>query len=306
MEFKKAERKQAKLRLALAGCSGAGKTFSALQIAKGIGGKIAVIDTERGSASLYSGAVDFDVLELTPPFTPERFIDAIKIAENAGYNVIIIDSITHEWNGEGGCLELLDSIAKAKYKGNNWSAWSDITPRHTKFINAMLHSKCHVIATMRSKQATAQSEDNGRKKIVKLGEKVEQRDGIEYEFTMVLDCDHATHLAIATKNRTPLLKDPTLLSAETGALLIEWLNSGVEIPESKLPELTKATARSDVWSRAVVAMNEGRIEAVKAKYYISDDTLEQLDMEASALGAMGNPDEAPRTDADYHTNSFDS
>ena len=102
--FKKAERKRAKLRLALSGPSGSGKTYGALQIAKGLGGKIAVLDTERGSASLYSDTVDFDVVELGPPYEPERFIEVMDAAAKAGYEVLIIDSITHEWKGAGGIL----------------------------------------------------------------------------------------------------------------------------------------------------------------------------------------------------------
>src|SRR5687767_9200516 len=105
MQFSKAQRKQAKLRLAIAGPAGSGKTWGALEIARGLGGRIAVIDTERGSASLYSERVEFDSLDLGPPFTSERYIEAIRSAEKAGYDILLIDSITHEWNGSGGCCE---------------------------------------------------------------------------------------------------------------------------------------------------------------------------------------------------------
>lgn len=166
MKFEKAMRKKAKLRLALTGPSGSGKTYSALLVAKGIGGKVAFIDTEKGSASLYSDIADFDVLELDPPFSPERFIEAIKSAEDAGYETLILDSITHEWGGVGGCLELVDTIAKTKYRGNSWSSWSEINPRHRLFLDAILRSSMHIIATMRSKTETAQVEENGRKKVL--------------------------------------------------------------------------------------------------------------------------------------------
>src|SRR5690606_31598618 len=112
--FKKAERKQARLRLALAGPSGSGKTYSALQMAKGLGSKIAVIDTEHGSASLYADAAEFDVMELHAPYSPERYVEAIQAAEAAGYDVLIIDSYSHEWTGPGGCLEINDETAKSK------------------------------------------------------------------------------------------------------------------------------------------------------------------------------------------------
>ena len=221
--FKKAERKQARLRLALAGPSGSGKTYSALQMAKGLGGKIAVIDTEHGSASLYAHIADFDVMELHAPYTPERYIEAIKAAEQAGYQVLIIDSYSHEWTGPGGCLEINDETAKARFKGNTWSAWSETTPRHRKLTDKILTSPLHIICTMRSKTETVQGEG---KKIVKLGLKSEQRDGTDYEFTVVLDITHDGHYAVASKDRTRLFENPELITEETGRKLLDWLNCG--------------------------------------------------------------------------------
>ncbi|MBU6162860.1 MAG: ATP-binding protein [Myxococcales bacterium] len=237
MKFQKATRKQAKLRLALTGPSGSGKTYSALLMASGMGGKIAVIDTERSSASLYSHLVEFDALDLAPPYTPERFIQAIEAAEEAGYDILVVDSITHEWSGVGGCLELVDEVARSKYKGNSWSAWNDITPRHRAFLDKMMASNLHIIATMRSKTDTAQVDEGGRKRVVKLGMKSEQRDGAEYEFTIVLDLVHDGHFATASKDRTGLFAgDPKPISAETGQRVIEWLHSG----EPLKPETPKA------------------------------------------------------------------
>lgn len=223
--FQKAERKQSKLRLAITGASGSGKTTAALNIATGIGGRIAVLDTENGSASLYADQFDFDVVNLVAPYTPERFIDVILAAEKADYDILIIDSTTHEWSGKGGCLEINDSLAASRFKGNTWSAWSETTPRHRAFIDAMLRANMHIIATMRSKTETVQGEG---KKIMKLGMKSEQRDGVEYEFTTVLDLMHETHLATATKDRTRLFagQDPQRINKDTGALLRDWLNSG--------------------------------------------------------------------------------
>lgn len=226
MKFEKAMRKKAKLRLALTGPSGAGKTYSALVICKSMGGKTAVIDTEKGSASLYSNEFDFDVLELDPPFSPERFIEAIATAEAAGYDNLVIDSISHEWGGVGGCLDDLDTIAKTKFKGNTHAAWSALTPRHRKFLDSILRVNCHVVATMRSKTETAQQE--GSKKVVKLGMKSEQRDGVEYEFTTVLDINHETHTATASKDRTGLFSnvDYTVIDESVGKKLVDWLNDG--------------------------------------------------------------------------------
>jgi|ERR1700744_284864 len=226
--FTKAERKKSKLRLALSGPSGSGKTWGALKIAQGIGGKIAVIDTEKGSAAIYSDWADFDVMELPPPYTPEAFIDAMNEAANGDYSILVIDSITHEWSGVGGCLELQEEIAKAKYRGNSWSAWNEMTPRHRAFLDAIQQSPLHVIATMRSKTETAQTEEGGRKKVVKLGMKSEQRDGIEYEFTTFLDIVHDGHYAVASKDRTGLFSDkkPIVIGKDTGELLKDWLDTG--------------------------------------------------------------------------------
>lgn len=232
MAFVKAVKKKSKLRLALTGPSGSGKTWGALQVAKGLGGRIACIDTEKGSASLYDHIVDFDVMELSAPYTPEAYIAGIKEAEKAGYDVLIIDSTTHEWSGPGGVLELVDDVARAKYKGNSWSAWNEMTPRHRAFIDTMLQSNMHIIATGRSKTETAQVEEGGRKKVVKLGMKTEQRDGFEYEFTVVLDLVHDGYFALASKDRTGLfVGDAKPLSDATGVMLREWLENGATGPE---------------------------------------------------------------------------
>lgn len=236
MQFTKAVRKKAKLRLALTGPSGSGKTYGALMIAKGLGGKIAVIDTEHGSASLYSHLCEFDSLELAPPYSPERYIAAIQAAQKAGYESLVIDSTTHEWSGSGGCLEINEQTAQSKFRGNTWSAWNDTTPRHRAFIEAMLQADMHIIATGRSKTETAQTEEGGRKKVVKLGMKTEQRDGFEYEFTAVLDIVHAGHYATASKDRTGLFSgDPQPISEATGAKLREWLDSGAEPANTTMP-----------------------------------------------------------------------
>ena len=224
MQFNKAERKRSKLRLAIAGVSGSGKTTAALQIAKGLGGKIAVIDTENGSSSLYSDKFDFDVLELEAPYTPERFIQAIEIAEQSGYETVIIDSMSHEWDGTGGCLEINALLASTKYKGNSYAAWNEVTPRHQKLLEKIVTSKIHLIATVRSK-AEIVKEGN---KVFKVGMKYIMRDGFEYEFTTVFDLSHEGHHAVVSKDRTELFDQntPFLINPEIGNNLNEWLNSG--------------------------------------------------------------------------------
>ena len=269
--FKKAERKQAKLRLALAGPSGSGKTYSALLMAKGLGGRIAVIDTEQGSASLYSDLVDFDVLELQAPFTPERYVDAITGAEQAGYDVLIIDSYSHEWTGPGGCLEANEALAHQKFRGNTWAAWNETTPRHRQLTNKILTSTLHVICTMRSKTETVQGEG---KKIVKLGMKSEQRDGTDYEFTVVLDLMHDSNVAIASKDRTKQFSGPELVTADTGRRLLSWLNAGVN-PEARAKDLL-VDALADIAKAADMSGLQAAFNAAKAIAMGFDDLVSQV------------------------------
>jgi len=296
MQFTKAVRKKSKLRLALTGPSGSGKTYSALLIAKGLGGKVAVIDTEHGSASLYSDLLDFDCLELTPPYSPERYIQAVQAADKAGYDVVIVDSTTHEWSGSGGCLEINEQIAQAKYRGNTWSAWNETTPRHRKFIDSMLQCNMHVIATGRSKTETSQEDTgNGKKKVVKLGMKTEQRDGFEYEFTCVLDIVHENHYAIASKDRTGLFNsDPIVISESTGKALADWLESGAVVAEHKPePQLYETVNATDISSIRAALVARGTDEAKFCEYYgiakIDDIPKEKCASVLSALSKKPKP-----------------
>ena len=230
IQIRKAKRSATKLRLLLTSPSGGGKTYGAILLAKGLGGRTVVIDTEEGSSDLYDTLHDFDVIDLKPPFTPERYIEAISGAEEVGYDIIIIDSVTHCWSGKGGCLELVDDIAKAQFRGNKWSAFSVITPRWRAFVDAILRSPAHVICTGRSKTETAQVEDHGKKKVAKLGMKLEARDGLEYEFTCVLDLIHDGNYATVSKDRTGLFSgDPKPITVETGKRLADWLAGGAPI-----------------------------------------------------------------------------
>lgn len=226
--FVKAGRHQSRAKIALAGPSGSGKTYSALLIAKGMGGKVAVIDTERGSASLYSHLMDFDVLELFPPYRPEKFIDAIGEAIKAKYETLIIDSITHEWNGSGGILDLVDLAVKGSRSGNSFTAWNEITPRHRAFVDCILQCPAHVIATLRTKAAYILEEKGDKKVPRKVGMAPEQRDGIEYEFTTVLDISVDSHIAMPSKDRTGLFTDPGRITEETGAVIRDWLASATQ------------------------------------------------------------------------------
>lgn len=225
--LRKATRQKAKIRLGLSAVSGGGKTYSALLIAYGITNdwsKIAVIDTENNSADLYAHLGEYSVLPLSAPYTPERYIDAIKECEGAGMEVIIIDSITHEWDGKGGCLQIQEQL------GGKYQDWAKVTPRHQAFIDAILQSKCHVITTVRRKQDYEMTKDGGGKmKVEKAGLKEVTREGFEYELTANLEID-VRHNATASKDRTGLfMGQPAFIpSIETGQMIKEWCESGVD------------------------------------------------------------------------------
>lgn len=230
MAFKKATRQNATIKMAITGTSGSGKTYSALLIAKGLGGKTALLDTEYGSASLYADKFEFDTWDELDPrgFPPEYFINVIKAAEEAGYKNLIIDSLTHEWSGRGGCLELADAIAKAKYSGNSWSAWSEVTPRHNKLIEAIIGANINIIVTMRTKTEYVLVEDaKGKKRPQKVGMGSVQRDGMDYEFTLMFELDRDSHIAAVGKDRTGLFVDPRIISEDTGKTIAQWLSGSI-------------------------------------------------------------------------------
>lgn len=220
--FKKATKEQAKLRLALFGVSGSGKTYTALRIATGLGGKIAVIDTERNSACKYSDRFDFDVCDATKPS-----IENLKllIDEAKDYDVLIIDSMTHAW------IELLQEVerlAKTKFGGNTWSAWSEGTPKQMSLINALLDFPGHIIATMRVETNwTTVTNEKGKVVPVRVGEAPKQGKGIEYEFDMLMQIS-PEHDALVIKDRTGKYQDEVvqLPDEQFGKDLAEWLKDG--------------------------------------------------------------------------------
>jgi len=225
--FKKAERRQVKLRLALCGVSGSGKSYSALRLAKGLGEKIAVIDTENGSGELYTDVADYEICLLHPPFSPARYIEAIHAAERYGFDVLVIDSLSHAWSGSGGVLDMHDNIAKTAQNKNTYFAWREVTPQHNALIDTILQSPLHIIATMRSKTAYEVQDRDGKKVPVKIGLEPVQRAGMEYEFTTVLDLIPESNFFTSSKDRTGIFKNKFgVLTEEHGQQLIDWLNSG--------------------------------------------------------------------------------
>lgn len=240
--FTRAERKRTFLKIALCGVSGSGKTYSALQLAKGLGKKIAMIDTENGSGEMYSHLCDYDVAQLEPPFSVQRHIDLIKMAEKAGYDVLIIDSLSQAWNGEGGILEMVDKLAATSTKKNSFNAWKDVTPEQNKLINTILQCKMHVIATMRSKTAYDLQDQNGRKVPVKIGLAPVQRDGVEYEFTIVFDLSVEKNLACASKDRTGLFNGwIDVITPNVGEMILDWAISGAEVTQDAYVKISNET-----------------------------------------------------------------
>lgn len=230
MQLRTSERKKARIKMALQGSAGSGKTYSALLLAQGLSGnefsRAAIIDTENGSADLYAHLGKYNVLTLKHPFTPEQYIEAIMVCEKAGMEVIIIDSISHCWD------ELLEY--HSKLPGNSFTNWGKITPRHNAFVDKMLQSNCHIIATMRTKQDYVLNQKDGKYVPEKVGLKAVQRDGVDYEFTIVLDID-SKHFATASKDRTGLfIGIPEFkITPDTGKKLLDWGNSGISLDDIK-------------------------------------------------------------------------
>jgi hypothetical protein len=231
-EIHRATKRRAKLRLGMSGPAGSGKTYSALLIASGLGGRIGMIDTEHGSGDLYADLLPegYDVLSLTPPYTPSRYIEAIHALEDAGVSTIIVDSLTHAWSGEGGSLDRQGKIADKS--GNSWQAWRQVTPEHNALVEALLQSPCHIIATMRAKTEYVQEKDErtGKQVVRKIGLAPIMRDGIEYEFTTFFELD-VQHMAYVGKDRTRLFDNMIFRpEIETGHQLLGWLDSGEDFP----------------------------------------------------------------------------
>ncbi|PSR54065.1 AAA family ATPase [Adhaeribacter arboris] len=244
MQLQPAKRTQARIRLCLQGPSGSGKTFSALLLAYGLCGdwsRIAVIDTEHYSASLYAHLGAYQVLPLREPFSPERYQEAVQVCENAGMQVIILDTISFEWQF------LLDY--HASLSGNSFTNWSKVTPRHNQFIKALLLSPAHIMATARTKQEYVLSDKQGKLVPEKVGLKSIQRDDLDYEFTLVFDLD-TRNQATASKDRTSLFqgKPAQLLTSETGKLIRQWCEQGspVEPPLTVREQIARCTTLKEL------------------------------------------------------------
>ena len=242
MAFVKAKKEKIWTKILLGGSSGSGKTYSALRLATGLakkcGSGIAAIDTEAGRIRYYANEFDFSDMQLTEPFTPEKYIEAINDAVDSGFKVLIIDSISHEWNY---CVDIHD-----KMPGNSWTNWSKVTPRHDAFMEKILQAPIHIIATVRGKDEYVLEEKNGKQTPKKVGLGFKQRDGVEYNYTATFNIAQDTHIAEATKDNTHIFEGRyEILTEKDGEALYDWANAGEDfafnIPKAQNDIISLAT-----------------------------------------------------------------
>lgn len=282
--FKRATKAQAKLRAAIFGPSGAGKTYTSLRVATGLGGRVAVIDTERGSASKYSDRFEFDVLELDDQ-SIDGYVDAIRLAGDEGYSVLVIDSLSHAWQT---LLEEVEKLAKAKYRGNTWSAWSEGTPMQRKLVGAILNFPGHVLATMRSKTEWTTVDNNGKKTPQRVGLAPEQGKGVEYEFDLLVEIS-TEHIANVIKDRTGKFQDKLIdrPDEQFGRDLAAWLADGVPATAGDTTSVPSLMTRAS--KKIAEAATEQALSACRRQLdkYLADGTFTTAQWEALTDQADG-------------------
>lgn len=302
MELRKAERRKLKARIGISGASGSGKTYSSLLIAYGLTGAwedICVIDTENGRGELYvntnrNGIAigEYNIITLDPPFTPQRYAEALTIAENAGMKAIIVDSLSHAWAGSGGLLEIKDRFAQNE-RGGDFTAWRKISPMHNQLVDRLNRSPAHLILTTRTKTEWVLEPDaNGKTKPRRIGTAPVFRDGLEYEMTLFFDIS-PDHIANASKDNTGLFDlVPFTPSFETGKAILNWLNEGKDAPayEPPKPEIHQAQAKgvnwSAFWSEArKLGFDQKAVHEIAGVESIKDWTPEQIDSLLAQLKA---------------------
>ncbi len=285
-QIEKATKLQAKGRIAILGPAGSGKTYSALLLAEILqgDGRILFLDSEARSSEKYADKFDFDIVPLAPPYSLDTYIKAIKFAgEQDGYSVVIIDSLSHAWAGEGGALEQVDAAKTKARTGNSFTAWREVTPKQWKMVEAILQNPLHVIGCMRTKMAHVMEKVDGKTIVRKVGMEPIQRAGIEYEFDVVLDMDY-DHNAIVSKTRMETIADMVINKpdAEFFQKIADWLNSGeAERPE---PVVEAAVATAD----GAALEREEEAAAAQVTPHTQQDLLvlakERYDMEPQQVG----------------------
>ena len=287
LQIKKAVREQIYTKIALMAPSGGGKTYSSLRLATGMAreieketgkkAKILMGNTEESRGYYYADEFDYDIVDIDAPHNPEKYVELINLAVENKYDILIIDSSSHEWEGKGGCLDIQQQA------GGTYQAWSRITPRHQKFIEAISNSPIHIIATMRGKDQyeMVKDEKTGKSAVQKLGVGAKQRDGFEYEFTCTFLIDQKTNAAETQKDNTHIFEGQgsTILTEKHGEEIIKWANSG-----------EKRTVKKPVIKQAIPETVEELQKAIitKATELGGSSNQELLDMFQDMLGTK-NP-----------------
>lgn len=279
MAFQKAKREQIWTKILLNSPSGGGKTYSALRLATGMaqkcGSRIAAIDTENGRIRYYADEFDFDDMQLQEPYSPEKYIQAIDDAVGAGYKILIIDSISHEWNF---CLDLVNNMPGT----SQFSKWKVATPRHNAFMEKILQAPIHIIATVRGKDEYILEDVNGKKVPKKVGLGYTQRDQLEFSYSVAFNIDQVTHRFSVTKDNTHLFEDRfDVLTEADGAAIFDWANSGeAPAPKPKDTAPTPTTSAPDLQS-TILAID------AKAKE-LQTSGVDKNEIVAVIKGVMGN------------------
>jgi hypothetical protein len=280
MELQRATRKKVKIKMSISAPTGFGKTYSALLLAYGMTGdwsKIAVIDSENDSASLYSDLGGYFTISMKPPYSVESFCNAVDSCVKGGIELIIIDSTYHYWHGKGGLLEYNQSLG-----ANSFANWAKTNPLYTKWLDKILQTDAHFICTSRKKQSYEIVENNGKKTVEKKGMEDQIRDGFSYEMTVSFNIATANHLCEVDKDRTRLFVDNPefVITSETGKKILEWCNLGITLPPQTTPPPTKIvlTATSPNFKGALDAIKKGthKVADVQVKYEIEPTALAQL------------------------------
>lgn len=302
-QVKKAKREKIYTKIALMAPSGGGKTYGALRLATGMAqeikketgknAKILMANTEQKRGYYYANEFDYDIVDIEAPHEPEKYVDLIDFAVQEGYDILIIDSSSHEWEGKGGCLDLQQKA------GGTYQAWGKVTPRHNKFINAIADSPIHIIATMRGKDQYEMTKDDktGKATVQKLGVGAKQRDGFEYEFTCTFLIDQKTNTAEVQKDNTHIFESQgaTLLTEAHGAKLIQWANDGegyTPVDRNNTPEEVSSdleTVKKQIIEKAT-ALGGNKSAGVKAvvKEFGNPNALKTVEDAQKYLEALNN------------------
>lgn len=281
MGFQKAKKEQIWAKILLNAPSGGGKTYSALRLATGIakkcGSRVAAIDTENGRIRYYAEEFDFDDMQLSEPYSPEKYMTAIDEAVKAGYKVLVIDSLTHEWNF---CLDLVNNMPGT----NSYTKWKTVTPRHDAFKEKILQSPIYIIATVRGKDEYVLEDSNGKKVPKKVGLGYSQRDGLEFDYTVTLNLDQNTHRFSATKDNTHLFEDRyDVLTEEDGEAIYNWANSG-DAP-AKMPKAEPAPAPVSEDLPSKILKIDSLAKSLQAKGVAKSDIVDAI---KSVMGSTAN------------------